>query len=70
MGVASKKEKKMRILTITELSRYSCATLRDLAARMEGAVVALPVGSIERDNAFINLRAIRWVQSRRLLTPH
>jgi hypothetical protein len=62
-------EEIMRLLTISELSRYSCTTLRALAARMASAIAALPPGSIERDNAFVNLRTIRWVLARRELSP-
>jgi hypothetical protein len=62
-------EEIMQLLTISELSRYSCATLRELAVRMEYAVAALPLGSVERDNAFINLRAIRWLLAQRALSP-
>lgn len=60
----------MRLFTTSELSRYSCATLRTLAARVASAIAALPEGSTERDTAFVNLRNIRWVLSRRALSPH
>lgn len=57
----------MRLLTINELSRYSRATLHALAAQMASAIAALPQGSIERTNALINLRTIRWVLAHREL---
>lgn len=60
----------MQVFTISELNRYSCATLRELAARMEIALANLPAGSPERDTAFQNLRSIRWVLARRAPSPH
>jgi len=59
----------MRLPTINELSFYSRATLHALAAQMASAIAALPPGSTERANAFVNLRTIRWVLSRRELSP-
>ena len=59
----------MRLLTINELNRYSCATLHALAAQMAKAIAMLPAGSIEHDTALVNLRTIRWVLSRRELSP-
>jgi hypothetical protein len=49
-------EETMRILAITELSRYWSTTLQGLEARTATAVAALPQGSAERDIAFANLR--------------
>ena len=60
----------MRLLTVSELSGYSSATLRALAAQMANAIASLPQGSIERDTALVNLRTIRWVLARRELSPH
>jgi len=60
----------MRLFSIGELSRYSCATLRELAARMASAIAVLPQGSVERRIAFDNLRLIRFVLAQRLLSPH
>ena len=51
----------MRIFSTSELSRYSCATLRALEARMRQAILALPEHAIERDFALENLRNIRRV---------
>ena len=51
----------MRIFSISELSRYSCATLRALEARMQMALAALPEDAIERHFALENLRNIRRV---------
>jgi hypothetical protein len=62
-------EETMRLLTISELSRYSRATLHALAAQMASAIAALPSGSPERANALVNLRIIRFVLARRELSP-
>jgi hypothetical protein len=62
-------EETMRLLTINELNGYSRATLQALAGQMASAIAALPPGSPDRANAFVNLRTIQWVLSRRELSP-
>ena len=49
----------MRLFNINELSRYSNATLRTLAVRMELILGAAPAFSAERYTARANLRTIR-----------
>ena len=48
----------MRVLTITELMRLSRIELCDLLARITTVLRNFPVGSVEQNNAIINLRNI------------
>ena len=59
----------MRVLTITELMRLTRIELTDLLIRITNALPDLPEGSIERQNALLNLRNIRRVLMRHDLTP-
>lgn len=63
-------EETVRLMCINELDRYSSATLWALAARMECALAALPLGTIERDYALLNLGAIRRLLASREPSPH
>jgi hypothetical protein len=62
-------EKTMRVLTINELLRLTRQELCDLAARITATLPDFPEGSVERANALINLRNIRWVLVRRAPAP-
>ena len=55
----------MEVLTISELMRLTRIELCDLLRRIKCALPNLPEGSLERRNALINLRNIRWVLRRR-----
>ncbi len=59
----------MRVLTITELLRLTRIELCDLAARITNAWPDFPEGSVEQENAFINLRSIRHVLALRSPSP-
>jgi hypothetical protein len=63
----------MRVLTIIELMRLTRVQLLDHLARIVNALPGLPEGSVERDNALISLRNIRyvlaWRDLRNALTP-
>ena len=59
----------MRVLTIIELMRLTRIELTDLYVRISNALPDLPEGSIERQNALMNLRNIRIVLARHDLTP-
>jgi hypothetical protein len=54
-------EETMRILTIPELMLLTRVQLLDHLARITNALPGLPEGSLERDNALISLRNIRYV---------
>jgi hypothetical protein len=62
-------EKTMRVLTINELLRLTRQELCDLAARITATLPDFPEGSVERANALVNLRNIRWVLARRAPAP-
>jgi hypothetical protein len=62
-------EETMRVLTINELLRLTRQELCDLAVRITAALPEFPEGSVERANALINLRNIRWVLARRAPAP-
>jgi hypothetical protein len=59
----------MGILTITELMRLTRVELAGLATRMANKAMLYPEGSPKRACALINLRNIRYVLTRRDLTP-
>jgi hypothetical protein len=59
----------MRVLTIIELMRLTRIELTDLLVQITNALPDLPGGSIERQNALLNLSNIRWALMRRDLTP-
>jgi hypothetical protein len=59
----------MRVLTITELMRLTRTELCALLTRITNDLPALPEGSVERVNAHVNVRNIRYVLSRRDLKP-
>ncbi len=59
----------MRVLTIIELMRLTRIELTDLLIQITNALPDLPEGSIERQNALLNLSNIRWVLMRHDLTP-
>jgi hypothetical protein len=62
-------EETMRVLTITELMRQTRTELCALLTRITNELPDLPEGSVERANAHVNLRNIRFVLSRRDFTP-
>jgi hypothetical protein len=61
-------EETMRVLTITELMRLTRRELCDLARRITNELPDLPEGSVELENAHMNLRNIRRVILRRDLS--
>ncbi len=58
----------MRVLTIIELMRLTRIELTDLLFRITNALPDFPEGSVERQNALINLSNIRRVLMRHDLT--
>jgi hypothetical protein len=69
IGAAETMEETMRVLTLTELMRLSKIELCDLLARITNAFPDLPEGSIEWQNAVMNLGNIRRVLARRDFSP-
>jgi hypothetical protein len=59
----------MRMLTITELMRLTRTKLCALLTRIMNDLPDLPEGSVERANAHVDLRNIRFVLTRRDLSP-
>jgi hypothetical protein len=59
----------MRLFTMTELMRLTRKELCDLRGWITNRLPMLPEGSVERQNARINLRNIRWVLARRDYSP-
>ena len=59
----------MRVPTIIELMRLTRIELTDLLVRITNLLPTLPEGSVERQNALINLRNIRLVLARRDFAP-
>jgi hypothetical protein len=68
MGAVKTMEEKMRLLTYLELSRYTHAQLWELQRQMLVALPELGEGSIERENAMMNIRHIRIFLARRSYT--
>jgi hypothetical protein len=62
-------EEAMRLFTMAELMRLTRRELCDLRLWISTILPTLPKGSVERDNALINLRNIRWVLARRDYSP-
>jgi hypothetical protein len=62
-------EATMRVLTIIELMRLTRIELTDLFIWITNVLPDLPEGSMERQNALLNLKNIRWVLMRHDLTP-
>jgi hypothetical protein len=58
-------EETMRVLTITELMRQTRTELCALLTRITNDLPGFPEGSVERANAHVNLRNIRFVLARR-----
>ena len=58
----------MRVLTITELMRLSRIELCDLLTRIATVLRNFPVGSVEQNNAIINLRNITRILMQRDLS--
>ncbi len=59
----------MRLLTYLELSRYSKAQLWDLYRQMLAALPELPEGTIDRQNALLNIQHLRMFMARPGYTP-
>lgn len=59
----------MRLLTYLELSRYSKAQLWDLYRQTLAALPELPEGSIDHQNALLNIRHLRQFMARPSFTP-
>jgi hypothetical protein len=57
------------VLTILEPMHLTRIELTDRLVRITNALPELPKGSIERQNAIINMRNICWVLMRHDLTP-
>jgi hypothetical protein len=69
IGAAEKTmEETMRVFTITELMRQTRTELCAPLTRITNDLPNLPEGSVERANAQVNLRNIRFVLARRDLT--
>jgi hypothetical protein len=62
-------EETVRVLTITELMRLTRTELCALLTRIMNELPVFPEGSVERANAHITLRNIRFVLGRRDLAP-
>jgi hypothetical protein len=62
-------EETMRVLTLTELMRLTRIELCSLLTQITNELWTFREGSPERDNAFTNLRNIRWVLARRDFSP-
>jgi hypothetical protein len=62
-------EETMRVLTICELMRLTRKELCDLFTWITGILPTLSEGSAERQTALTNLRNIRYVLTRRDLSP-
>jgi hypothetical protein len=62
-------EETMRVLRITELMRQTRTELCALLTRTTNDLPDFPESSVERANAHVNLRNIRFVLARRDLTP-
>ncbi len=59
----------MQVLTLTELMRLTRTELCGLAAQITNALMQLPEGSPDRNNALINLTNIRAALARRDFSP-
>lgn len=64
MSAAKPMEEKMRVLTLTELSRFTKAELHVLLRRIASELPNLEEGSTELRNAHINLQNIRRALAR------
>jgi hypothetical protein len=62
-------EETMRVLAIEELMQLTRIELTGLVVRIKSALCDYPEGSVERENALINLRNIRRVLARRDFSP-
>jgi hypothetical protein len=62
-------EETMRLLTIIELMRLTRIELYDLSTRITSALPHFSEGSVEWQNAVINLRNIRSILARRDFSP-
>jgi hypothetical protein len=62
-------EETMRLLTINELMRLTRIELCDLVNRITTELPKFPEGSLERANALVSLRNIRFVLARRDFSP-
>jgi hypothetical protein len=59
----------MRLLTYLELSRYSKAQLWDLYRQNMAALPEIPEGSIDHQNALLNIQHLRLFMARPNFTP-
>lgn len=59
----------MRLLTYAELAAYSKAELWDLYREAMAALAELPEGSLDRQNALLNIQHIRTFLARPSFAP-
>ena len=69
MGAVKALEEKMRLLTYTELTRYSKPQLWDLYRQILAMQPELQAGTIDYQNALMNIQHIRLFLARRGYTP-